>query len=178
MPLALSKISRELYGVDLAAPLWVARYFDVPPVVALALGLHPRHWPLALWRAEEDCAAPAWPDLAVAIALTAARGGCSAIRYAAPLGTQHLDIVRVVAQIDGVTLEPAGGDVKFRLLELEEIKDAVERWLGEPLAAYLLISPKVLEDKPRLAAAVALGAYRHAGSGVYVAEPQTVALAF
>jgi len=175
MLLALSKISRDLYGVDLAAPLWAARYFDVPPVVALALGLHPRHWPLALWRAEEECAAPAWPDVATAIALVAAAQKCAEVKYDAHGNVT--DAVRLAAQLDGVSLV-AAGRVEFRLLTLEEVRQEVEAWLGEPLAAYLIIPPKVLEDKPRLAAAVALGAYRHTAGGVYAAEPQAVALSF
>lgn len=170
--LALSKISRELYGVDLAAPLFVGRLFDVPPVAALALGLHPRHWHLALWRAEEDCAAPAWPDPAVAIALVAAAQSCAEVKYAAQGNV--IDAVRLAAQLDGVSLA-AVDKVEFRLLTAEEIRQEVEAWLGEPLRAYVVFPPKVLEDKPKLAAAVALGAYRPA-AGMYVAEPQVVAL--
>lgn len=74
--LLLSQISRERYGVDLAAPLWTTRYFDVSPAAALALGLHPRHWPLALWEPEEPCTAPD-----VAVILAAARDGCKTVEY-------------------------------------------------------------------------------------------------
>jgi len=79
--LLLSQISRERYGVDLAAPLLAARYLDVPPVAALALGLHPRHWPPALWEPEEPCTAPGWPALDVAVNLAAARDGCKTVEY-------------------------------------------------------------------------------------------------
>jgi hypothetical protein len=54
----LSQISYKKFGTDLTAPLWTAQYLGVPPRVALALGLRPDKWPLALWRTEEEYVKP------------------------------------------------------------------------------------------------------------------------
>ncbi len=176
--LLLSQISRERYGVDLAAPLWTARYFDVPPAAALALGLHPRHWPLALWEPEESCTAPNWPAPDVAVILAAARDGCRTVEYdgqAPPEPT--LDRVRVVASIDGVTLKEAGRRISYRLLTLDEVREAVEAWMGSDLKMLApVVSPKLVIDIPKIAAAAALGALRLTGGAVYAPEPQVVAL--
>jgi hypothetical protein len=176
--LLLSQISRERYGVDLAAPLLVARYLDVPPVAALALGLHPRHWPLVLWEPEEPCTAPAWPALDVTVILAAARDGCKTVEYDGEAPPEPaLDQVRVVASIDGVTLKEAGRRIGYRLLTLDEIRAAVEAWMGPDLKMLApTVSPKLAVENRKIAAAVVLGALRMAGGAIYVPEPQVVAL--
>jgi len=176
--LILSSVSRERYGVDLAAPLWVARYLDVPPVAALALGLHPRLWPLVLWEPSELCAAPPWPALDVAVLLVAARDRCRTVKYdGQALPEPELDRVRVAAPLDGVELTGADGRVGFRLLTLGEIRSVVERWMGPDLQMmFPAVSPKFVAERPKIAAAVALGALRLAGNGLYLPEPQVVAL--
>ena len=176
--LLLSQISRERYGVDLAAPLWTARYFDVPPVAALALGLHPRHWPLVLWEPEEPCTAPSWPALDVAVVLAAARDGCETVEYDGEVPPEPaLDRVRVAAPLDGVALKEAGRRVGYRLLALDEIRAAVEAWMGSDLKMLApVVSPKLVIESPKIAAAVALGALRMTGSAAYAPEPQVVAL--
>jgi len=176
--LILSQISRERYGVDLAAPLLAARYLDVPPVAALALGLHPRHWPLVLWEPEEPCTAPAWPALDVAVTLAAARDGCKTVEYDGQAPPEPaLDRVRVIASIDGVTLKEAGRRIGYRLLTLDEIRAAVEAWMGSDLKMLApVVSPRLTVDDPKIAAAVALGALRMTGGAVYAPEPQVIAL--
>ena len=176
--LLLSQISRERYGVDLAAPLWTARYFDVPPAAALALGLHPRHWPLALWKPEEPCTAPNWPAPDVAVVLAAARDGCRTVEYDGEAPPEPaLDRVRVAAPLDGVTLKEAGRRVGYRLLTLDEIRAAVEAWMGSDLKMLApVVSPKLVIESPKIAAAVALGALRMTGGAVYAPEPQVIAL--
>ena len=176
--LLLSQISRERYGVDLAAPLWTARYLDVMPVAALALGLHPRHWPPALWEPEEPCTAPAWPALDVAVILAAARDGCKTVEYDEEAPPEPaLDRVRVVASIDGIILKEAGRRIAYRLLTLDEIREAVEAWMGSDLQMLApVVSPKLVIENPKIAAAAALGALRMTGSAVYAPEPQVVAL--
>jgi hypothetical protein len=175
--LLLSQI-RERYGVDLAAPLWTARYFDVPPVAALALGLHPRHWPLVLWEPEVPCTAPAWPAPDVAVILAAARDGCRTVEYDGEAPPDPaFDRVRVAAPLDGVTLKEAGRQIGYRLLTLDEIRAAVEAWMGSDLKMLApVISPKLVVESPKIAAAAALGALRMTGGAVYAPEPQVVAL--
>jgi hypothetical protein len=174
----LSQISRERYGVDLAAPLWTARYLDVPPAAALALGLHPRHWPLVLWEPEEPCTAPGWPALDVAVVLAAARDKCKTVEYDGEAPPEPaLDRVRVAAPLDGVTLKEAGRRIDYRLLTLDEIREAVETWMGSDLQMLAPVaSPKLIIENPKLAAAAALGALRMTGGAVYAPEPQVVAL--
>ena len=176
--LLLSQISRERYGVDLAAPLWAARYFDVPPVAALALGLHPRHWPLVLWEPEEPCTAPPWPALDVAVVLAATRDRCKTVVYDGEAPPEPaLDRVRVIASIDGITLKEAEWRIGYSLLTLDEIRAAVEAWMGSDLKMLApVVSPKLVIDIPKIAAAAALGALRMTGGAVYVPEPQVVAL--
>jgi hypothetical protein len=176
--LLLSQISRERYGVDLAAPLWTARYFDVPPTAALALGLHPRHWPLMLWEPEEPCTAPAWPALDVAVILAAARDGCRSVEYDGQAPPEPaLDRVRVIAPLDSVTLREAERRIGYRLLTLDEIREAVEAWMESDLKMLApTTSPKLAVQNTKIAAAVALGALRMSGGAVYVPEPQVVAL--
>jgi len=171
--LALSKVSVKRFRADLAAPLWTARYLGVPPRAALALGLRPEHWPLALWRPEEECAAPDWPSPDVAVALLAVVDGCGVVKYYGAVD----DEVRVAAQKDGIELrqmqdeEPPG----FRLMSAEEVAEEVYRWMGEEVEALAFLSPKLIADSPSYAAAAALGAVRLAGSA-YVPEPQTAAI--
>jgi hypothetical protein len=175
--LLLSQISRERYGVDLASPLWAARYFDVPPAAALALGLHPRHWPLVLWEPEEPCTAPNWPALDVAVILAAANG-CKTVEYDGEAPPEPaLDRVRVAAPLDGVTLKEAGRRIGYRHLTLDEIRAAVEAWMGTDLKMLApVVSPKLVIESPKIAAAAALGALRMTGGAVYAPEPQVVAL--
>jgi len=172
--LALSKVSTKRFRVDLAAPLWTARYLDVPPRVALALALRPEQWPLALWRPEEECAAPDWPSSDVAVALLAAVDGCGSVKYYGGVD----DEIRVAAQKDGVEIrqimdaeEPPG----FRLMSAEEIAEEVYSWMGEEVEALAFLSPRAVADSPLYAAAAALGAVKLA-AGAYVPEPQTAAI--
>ncbi len=171
--LALSKVATKRFRVDLAAPLWVARYLGVPPRAALALALRPEQWPLALWRPEEECAAPDWPSPDVAVALLAVVDGCSTVDYYGAVD----DEVRVAAQKDGIDLrqmqaeEPPG----FRLMSAEEVAEEVYSWTGEEIETWAFLSPKMIVDNPLHAAAVALGAVRPAGSA-YIPEPQTAAI--
>jgi hypothetical protein len=176
--LLLSQISRERYGVDLAAPLWTARYLDMPPVAALALGLHPRHWPLVLWEPEEPCTAPGWPALDVAVVLAAARDRCKTVEYDGEAPPEPaLDRVRVIASIDGIVLKEAGRRIGYRPLTLDEIREAVEAWMGSDLKMLApTTSPKLAVESPKIAAAVVLGALRMTGGAVYAPEPQVVAL--
>ena len=171
--LALSKVSVRRFRADLAAPLWTARYLDVPPRAALALGLRPEHWPLALWRPEEECAAPDWPSPDVAAALLAVVDGCGVVKYYGAVD----DEIRVAAQKDGIELrqmhdeKPPG----FSLMTAEEIAEEVYSWMGEEVEALAFLSPKTAAENPLYAAAVALGAVRLSGSA-YVPEPQTAAI--
>jgi hypothetical protein len=171
--LALSKVSVKRFRVDLAAPLWVAQYLEVPPRAALALALRPEHWPLALWRPEEECAAPDWPSPDVAVALLAAVDGCRAVSYYGAVD----DEVRVAAQKDGIELRQMQGESPpgFRLMSAEEVAEEVFSWMGEEVEALAYLSPKMVVDNPLHAAAVALGAVRPAGSA-YIPEPQTAAI--
>jgi hypothetical protein len=168
--LALSKVSVKRFRADLAAPLWTARYLEVPPRVALALALRPEHWPLALWRPEEECAAPDWPSPDVAVALLAAVDGCSSISYYGAVD----DEVRVAAQKDGIELRQTSTERPpgFRLMSAEEIAEEVFGWAGEEVEAWTFLSPKTVAENPIHATAVALGAVRPAGSA-YIPEPQT-----
>jgi hypothetical protein len=171
--LALSKVSVKKFRVDLAAPLWTARYLDVPPRAALALALRPEQWPLALWRPEEECAAPDWPSPDVAVALLAAVDGCRAVGYYGAVD----DEIRVAAQKDEIELQQMQGEEPpgFRLMSAEEVAEEVFNWLGEEVEALVYLSPKMVADSPLHAAAVALGAVRPAGSA-YIPEPQTAAV--
>jgi hypothetical protein len=171
--LALSKVSVKRFRVDLATPLWVARYLEVPPRAALALALRPEHWPLALWRPEEDCAAPDWPSPDVAVALLAAVNGCNPISYYGAVD----DEVRVAAQKDGIELRQMDAEKPpgFRLMSAEEIAEEVFSWAGEEIESWVFLSPKTIAESPIHAAAVALGAVRPAGSA-YIPEPQTAAI--
>ena len=165
--LLLSQISRERYGVDLAAPLWTARYFDVPPTAALAL-----------WEPEEPCTAPAWPSLDIAVILAAARDGCETVEYDGEAPPEPaLDRVRVAAPHDGVALKEAGRRIGYRPLTLDEIRAAVEAWMESDLKMLApTTSPKLAVQNTKIAAAVALGALRMTGGAVYVPEPQVVTL--
>jgi hypothetical protein len=149
--LLLSQISRERYGVDLAAHLWAARYLDVPPTTALALGLHPRHWPPALWEPEEPCTAPGWPALDVAVILAAARDGCKTVEYDGQAPPEPaFDRLRVAAPLDGVTLKEAGLQIGYRLLTLDEIREAVEAWMGSDLKMLApVVSLKLVIKTPK-----------------------------
>jgi hypothetical protein len=177
MLLALSR-SAERFKVDLAAPLWTARYLGIPPRAALALALRPEHWPLALWRPEE-CTAPDWPAVDVAVALLAAVDGCKAIKYDGAAGASEyaMDAMRVAAQHDGVRLQPLHSETSpgFRLMTAEEILDEVYAWMGADIKGLVLLSPKLAAGDPVYAAAVALGAVKLAG-GAYMPEPQVTAL--
>jgi hypothetical protein len=85
--------------------------------------------------------------------------------------------VRVVASIDGVTLKEAGRRIGYRLLTLDEIREAVEAWMGSDLKMLaLVVSPKLVIENPEIATAVALGVLRMTGSVVHAPEPQVVAL--
>ena len=171
--LALSRVSMKRFRVDLAAPLWTARYLEVPPKAALALALRPEQWPLALWRPEEECAAPDWPSPDVAAALLAAVDGCGSISYYGAVD----DEVRVAAQKDQIELRQVQGEEPpgFRLMSAEEIAEEVYSWMGEEVEALAFLSPRMVADSPLHAAAVALGAVRPAGSA-YIPEPQTAAI--
>lgn len=171
--LALSRVSVKRFRVDLAAPLWVARYLEAPPRAALALALRPEQWPLALWRPEEECAAPDWPSPDVAVALLAAIDGCSSVGYYGAVD----DEIRVAAQKDGIELRQTDAEKPpgFRLMSAEEIAEEVFSWMGEEIEALAFLSPRMVADNPIHAAAVALGAVRPAGSA-YIPEPQTAAI--
>jgi len=171
--LALSKVSTKRFRADLAAPLWIAQYLGVPPRAALALALRPEQWPLALWRPEEECAAPDWPSSDVAVALLAAVDGCSSVGYYGAVD----DEIRVAAQKDGIELRQMQAEKPpgFSLMSAEEIAEEVFRWMGEEIEALAFLSPRMVADNPMHAAAVALGAVRPAG-GAYIPEPQTAAI--
>jgi len=145
----------------------------------LALALRPEHWPLALWRPEEECAAPDWPAVDVAVALLAAVDGCKAIKYDGAAGAREyaMDAMRVAAQQDGVRLQPLHSETSpgFRLMTAEEILDEVYAWMGAEIRGLVLLSPKLAAEDPVYAAAVALGAVKLAG-GAYTPEPQVAAL--
>jgi len=175
--LALSQISSRRFGADLAAPLWTAQYLDVPPRVALALGLRPDKWPLALWRTEEECVAPGWPSTDVAVALLAAVEQCGKVKFseAAVARDGGMYEVRAAAQLDGIELEAVADAPKFRLMTADEILDEVYSWMGGKFKELQYLPPKRVAEDPQLAAVVALGAMRLV-SGVYVPEPQVVAL--
>ncbi len=177
MLLALSQISSRRFGVDLAVPLWAAQYLDVPPRVALALGLRPDKWPLALWRTEEECTAPGWPSTDVAVALLATVDRCRRVKFseAAVARDGGMYEVRAAAQLDGIELEAVAEAPKFRLMTSEEILDEVYGWMGDKFKELQYLPPKRAVEDPQLAAAVALGAMKLA-SGVYVPEPQVMAL--
>jgi hypothetical protein len=179
MLLALSQSSTKRFKVDLAAPLWTARYLGIPPRAALALALRPEHWPLALWRPEEECTAPDWPAVDVAVALLAAVDKCKAIKYDGAAGASEyaMDEMRVAAQQDGVRLQPLHSEASpgFRLMTAEEILEEVYDWMGAEIRGLVLLSPKLAAEDPVYAAAVALGAVRLAG-GAYMPEPQVAAL--
>ena len=179
MLLALSQSSTKRFKVDLAAPLWTARYLFIPPRAALALALRPEHWPLALWRPEEECTAPDWPSVDVAVALLAAVDGCREIKYDGAAGASEyaMDEMRVAAQQDGVRLQPLHSETSpgFRLMTAEEILDEVYAWMGAEIRGLVLLSPKLAAEDPVYAAAVALGAVKLAG-GAYMPEPQVTAL--
>jgi len=177
MLLALSQISSRRLGADLAAPLWTARYLDVPPRAALALGLRPDKWPLALWRTEEECTAPGWPSTDVAVALLAAVDQCRRVKFseAAVARDGGMYEVRAAAQLDGIELEAVADAPKFRLMTVDEILDEVYSWMGDKFKELQFLPPKRAVDEPQLAAAVALGAMRLV-SGVYVPEPQVMTL--
>jgi hypothetical protein len=85
--------------------------------------------------------------------------------------------VRVAAPLGGVTLKEAGRRIGYRLLTLDEIRAAVEAWMGSDLKTLAPVaSPKLVIENPKVAAAVALGALRMTGGAVHAAEPQVVAL--
>jgi len=175
--LALSQISSKRFGVDLAAPLWTGQYLDVPPRVTLALGLRPDKWPLALWRTEEECTAPGWPSADVAVALLAAVDRCKKVRFneATVARDGGMYEVRAAAQLDGIELEVVFNTPKFRLMTADEILNEVYNWMGDKFKELQYLPPKRVTEDPQLAAVVALGAMRLV-SGVYVPEPQVVAL--
>jgi hypothetical protein len=175
--LTLSQISSRRFGVDLAAPLWTAQYLDVPPRVALALGLRPDKWPLALWQTEEECAAPGWPTVDVAVALLATADRCRKIKFneATVARDGGMYEVRAAAQLDGIELEAVADAPKFRFMTVDEILDEVYGWMGDKFKELQFLPPKRAVEDPQLAAAVALGAMRLA-SGVYVPEPQVMTL--
>lgn len=177
MLLALSQISSRRFGADLAAPLWTAQYLDVPPRAALALGLRPDKWPLALWRTEEECAAPGWPSTDVAVALLATVERCGRVKFseAAVARDGGMYEVRAAAQLDGIELEAVADVPRFRLMTADEILDEVYSWMGDKFKELQFLPPKRAVEDPQLAAAVALGAMRLA-SGVYVPEPQVMTL--
>jgi hypothetical protein len=175
--LTLSQISSRRFGVDLAAPLWTAQYLGVPPRVALALGLRPDKWPLVLWQTEEECVAPGWPSVDVAVALLAAVDKCKKIKFneAAVAREGGMYEVRAAAQLDGIELESVANTPKFRLMTADEILDEVYGWMGDKLKELQFLPVKRAVEDPQLAAVVALGAVRMA-SNVYVPEPQVMAL--
>jgi hypothetical protein len=175
--LTLSQISSRRFGADLAAPLWVAQYLDVPPRAALALGLRPDRWPLALWRTEEECAAPGWPSTDVAVALLASVDRCRRVRFSETAVARDGGMyeVRAAALLDGIELEAVDDVPKFRLMTADEILEEVHGWMGDKFKELQFLPPKRVVDDSQLAAAVALGAMRLV-SGVYVPEPQVVAL--
>jgi hypothetical protein len=175
--LALSQISTRRFGADIAAPLWTAQYLDVPPRVALALGLRPDKWPLVLWRTEEECAAPGWPSVDVAVALLASADRCKKIRFneAAVARDGGMYEVRAAAQLDGIELEAVPNSPKFRLMTAGEILDEVYGWMGDKFQELQYLPPKRVVEDPQLAAVVALGAMKLV-SGIYVPEPQVLTL--
>jgi hypothetical protein len=175
--MVLSQISARRFGTDLAAPLWTAQYLDAPPRVALALGLRPDKWPLALWRTEEECAAPGWPSTDVAVALLVAVDQCRKVKFseAAVARDGGMYEVRAAAQLDGIVLEAVPDAPSFRLMTVDEILDEVYNWMGDKFKELQFLSPKRAVDDPQLAAAVALGAMRLV-SGVYAPEPQVMTL--
>jgi len=177
MLLALSQISSRRFGVDVAAPLWTAQYLDVPPRVALALGLKPDKWPLVLWKTEEECTAPGWPSVDVAVALLAAADRCRKIKFneAAVARDGGMYEVRAAAQLDGIELEAVFSAPKFRFMSADEILDEVYGWMGDKFKELQYFPPKRAVDDPQLAAVVALGAMKLV-SGIYVPEPQVMAL--
>ena len=150
----------------------------MPPTTALTLGLHPRHWPPALWEPEEPCTAPGWPALDVAVILAAARDGCKTVEYDGQEPPDPaFDRVRAAAPLDGITLKEAGQRIGYRLLTLDEIRAAVEAWMGSDLKMLApVVSPKLVIENPKIAAAAALGALRMTGNAVHAPEPQVVAL--
>jgi hypothetical protein len=112
------------------------------------------------------------------VILAAARDGCKTVEYDGEAPPEPaLDRVRVVASIDGVVLKEAGRRIGYRLLTLDEIKAAVEAWMGSDLKLLApTTSPKFAVENIKIAAAVALGALRMTGGAVYAPEPQVVAL--
>jgi hypothetical protein len=181
--LALSEISRRRYRADLAAPLWLARILGVPPRAALALGLEPALWPLALWRSEPECAAPPWPDPYTAVALVAAVDGCREVRAALRGGLTESEeerhLVTIAASLDGVRLLGPEGEVRWDVMSLDEIRGEAARWLGGRLAELCapMVSPKLVAETPEYAALAALGALRAAPGGYYAPSPQLLLLA-
>jgi len=158
---------------DLATPLLAGLTVAASPIAALALGLHPSRWLLALWEPEEECTAPAWPDVASAVALLAARG-CTTVRTALPLPDQF----RTAAQLDRVEIKTVDKIPLFRLMTLDEIKKAAREYLGEELEASAQpVSIKYLLERPLATAAVVLGALRPTAAGIYMPEPQLLLLA-
>jgi hypothetical protein len=177
MLLTLSQISSKRFGVDLAAPLWIAQYLDIPPRVALALGLRPDKWPLALWQTEEECTAPGWPSTDAAVALLAAVDRCKKVKFSEATVARDGGMyeVRVAALQDGIELEAVYDAPRFRLMTADEILDEVYNWMGDKFNELQFFPPKRATEDPQLAAAVALGAMRLV-SGVYVPEPQVLTL--
>ncbi len=175
--LALSQISSRRFGVDLAVPLWTGQYLDVPPRVALALGLKPDKWPLALWKSEEECTAPGWPSVDVAVALLAAVDRCKKVWFneAAVARDGGMYEVRAAAQLDGIELEVVFNTPKFRLMTVDEILDEVYSWMGDKFKELQFLPVKRAVEDPQLAAVVALGAMKLV-SNVYVPEPQVMTL--
>lgn len=70
-----------------------------------------------------------------------------------------------------------GRRIGYRLLTLDEIRAAMEAWMGSDLKMLApVVSPKLVIENPKIAAAAALGALRMTGGAVYAPEPQVVAL--
>jgi hypothetical protein len=179
---ALRRVSLKYYDVDLARPAWLSAILDVPFEVAYALALEPEKWYLALWRPGEECAAPQWPDQYTAVLLLAVRG-CKTVRAR---GEDHPDgplyddaawrMIKTALNRDAIKVELMPDlSPSYSLIAREELRSAVEEWLGEPLAGLEIISPKLLMERPKLRAAAVLGALRYSG-GFYVPERQLLAL--
>lgn len=181
--LALSEISRRRYRADLAAPLWLSRLLGIPPRAALALGLEPHLWPLALWRSEPECSAPPWPDPYTGAILTAAVSGCEEVRASLQGGltesAEERHLVLTAASLDGVRLLGPEGEVRWDVMPLDEIRGEAARWLGDRLAELCapMISPKLVAEAREYAALAALGALRAAPGGYYAPSPQLLLLA-
>ncbi len=181
--LALRRTSLKYYDVDLARPAWLSLALDVPFEIAYALALEPERWHLALWRPGEECAAPQWPDQYTAVLLLSVRG-CRTVRAR---GEDHPDgplyddaawrMIKTALNRDGIRVELSPDlSPSYSLISREELRSAVEEWLGGTIEEYLLpVSPKTVAENPRARAMAVLGALRFSG-GFYVPERQLLAL--